>query len=113
MISLSDAPGWLLTKAVRRMTAERSEWGTAMLAELAQLQHPSTRWLFALSCTRVALFPPRKDGLGKTLRNQIMKSIITNPRAAALIGSLLALPIPSADVGRPLQELETDQQWFE
>jgi hypothetical protein len=38
VISLRDAPELFLTIAVRRMPAERSEWGEAMLAELAQLQ---------------------------------------------------------------------------
>jgi len=38
VINLSDVPRLLLTIAVRRMPAERSEWGEAMLAELAQLE---------------------------------------------------------------------------
>lgn len=92
MISLTDAPGWLLTIAVRRMPAERSEWGAAMLAELAQLQHPSTRWRFALGCTRVALFPPRQGGLLQTMRKHMMKSTITNLGSAAFISFILVLP---------------------
>jgi hypothetical protein len=60
-ISSADLPRRLLTRAVRRMPAARAEWGAAMLAELAQLRHPLTRWQFALGCLRVALFPPRKN----------------------------------------------------
>ncbi len=77
------------------MPAERSEWGVAMLAELAQLQHPSIRWQFALSCIRVALFPPRKardGGLLQTIMNHKMKSIITTIGAAALISLILVQP---------------------
>jgi hypothetical protein len=39
-----DTPGLLLSAALRRMPAERSDWGAAMLAELAQLRNPSARW---------------------------------------------------------------------
>jgi len=85
----TEIPERLLTAAVRRMPAERREWGAAMLAELAQLQHPSTRWRFALGCTRVALFPPRKGGLLQTI---MMKSIVTTLGAVALIGFLLVQP---------------------
>lgn len=59
---ITQIPFRLLSTAVRRMPAERSEWGAAMLAELAQLQHPVARWQFALSCLRVALFPPHRGG---------------------------------------------------
>ncbi|MGH9769989.1 MAG: hypothetical protein ACREAB_21405, partial [Blastocatellia bacterium] len=93
MISLRDAPGLLLTIAVRRMPAERGEWGVAMLAELAQLQHPFTRWRFALGCTCVALFPPRKSGLLQTIMNHKMKSIITALGSAALISFILVEPL--------------------
>jgi len=91
--STLDGPKLLLAAAGRLLPKERRDWGVAMLAELAQLQNPSTRWWFALGCTRVALFPPRKGGLLQTLRNNTMKNIATNPRSAALIGFLLALPI--------------------
>jgi len=57
-ISWAELPELLLASAVRRMPAERREWGAAMLAELAMLRRPVTRWRFALDCTRVALFPP-------------------------------------------------------
>ena len=85
--SLIDIPRLLLTMAVRWMPTERCEWGAAMLAELAQLQNPFTRWWFALGCARVALFPPRNGGLLQTLRSNTMKNITANLGAAALIRS--------------------------
>src|SRR5262245_42785174 len=83
-----DTPGLLLTIAVRRMPVERREWGAAMLAELAQVRHPSTRWRFALSCIGVALFPPRQGVLLQIIMNNNMKSI----GAAALISLILVAP---------------------
>ncbi|MBM3754446.1 MAG: hypothetical protein FJW38_10760 [Acidobacteria bacterium] len=54
------AERWLAA-VVRYMPAERAEWGAAMLAELHQMK-PAEQWRFAISCTRVALFPPPKGG---------------------------------------------------
>jgi hypothetical protein len=88
VISLRDAPGLLLTIVVRRMPAERSEWGAAMLSELAQLQNPFTRWQFALGCARVALFPPRQGVLLQTIMNNNAKNI----GVAALISLILVAP---------------------
>jgi hypothetical protein len=73
------------------MPAGRRDWGAAMLAELAQLQNPSARWRFALGCAQAALFPPGRGGL----MNDTIKKSIANPRAAALIGLILSLPLPS------------------
>ena len=87
-----DVTRLLLAAAVRRMPEERREWGAAMLAELAQLQNPSTRWWFALGCARVALFPPRKAGLLQAIMNHKIKSIITTLGSAALISFILVLP---------------------
>jgi hypothetical protein len=91
-MGLSDAPRLLLTIAVRRMPAERAEWGEAMLAELAHIQNPTARWRFALGCTRVALFPPRKVGLLQTIMNHKMETILTTLGSAALISFILVLP---------------------
>jgi hypothetical protein len=85
----TEMPERLLAAAVRHMPAERAEWGAAMLAELAQLQHPVTRWRFALGCSRVALFPPDKNGLLNTF---IMKGILATLALAALIGLILGQP---------------------
>jgi hypothetical protein len=81
-----DWPARLLMFAVRRMPAERSEWGAAMLAELTELQQPAARWEFALSCTHVGLFPPRRGGF---LMNDRMKYWRTNFCIAALVGLLI------------------------
>lgn len=53
-----DGPGRLLATAVEHMPTERIEWGKAMLAELSEVRGRAGRWSFALSCSRVALFPP-------------------------------------------------------
>jgi hypothetical protein len=91
VINLRDAPELLLTIAVRRMPAERSEWGAAMLAELAQLQHPFTRWRFALGCARVALFSPRKSGLLQYLMNLMNR--VNKPVCGILSVALTPLAI--------------------
>lgn len=83
-INRANLPDRMLAWAVRRMPAERREWGVAMLAELAALRRPATRWRFALSCTRVALFPPRSGGF---MRDYLKQSITTFGLAA--LGSLL------------------------
>ena len=57
--SAVDGPALLLAAAVRRLPADRRDWGAAMTAELAQLRDPWVRRRFALGCARVALFPPR------------------------------------------------------
>lgn len=92
MISLIDTPMLLLTIVVRWMPEERREWGAAMLAELSQLQHPSTRWQFALGCTRVALLPPRKGGLLQIMMNNKTKRMVTTFGPAALMSLILVLP---------------------
>ncbi len=71
-----DAPERLLRVAVRLLPRDRSEWGAAMAAELAQLQSPSERWSFALGCARVALSP-------------------VHPAAAAFLGIVLTVPFAS------------------
>jgi hypothetical protein len=88
VISLRDAPELLLTIAVRLMPSARREWGAAMLAELEQLQHPLTRWRFALGCARVAMLAPRRGALLQTIMNSNAKSI----GAASLISFILVAP---------------------
>lgn len=53
-----DFPAVLLAAFTRWMPQDRSEWGMAMTAELAHFESSSSRWRFALSCLRVAIFPP-------------------------------------------------------
>jgi hypothetical protein len=85
-INQANLPDRLLAWAVRQMPKERREWGAAMLAELAALRRPATRWWFALSCARVALFPPRSGGF---MRDHLKQSITTFGLAA--LGSLLLI----------------------
>jgi hypothetical protein len=55
-----DTPARLLDLALRWMPTDRSEWGVAMRAELAQFDDPALRWSFALGCVRTVLFLPRR-----------------------------------------------------
>ncbi len=91
-INAADLPKLLLTAAVRWMPTERADWGAAMLAELAQLQHPSARWQFALDCTQVALFPPRKGGRLQIIMNGTTKSLLNTLKLPAITSFLLILP---------------------
>jgi hypothetical protein len=91
-----DWPEHLLTLAVRWMPAERGDWGAAMLAELATLQHPFARWRFSLGCTRVALFPPRPIGgfmnfYLRKLRGVTAISLIWAPLWAVLFAILVSI----------------------
>ncbi len=70
-----------LALALRCLPADRADWGAAMLAELRHVE-PSQRWSFALSCTRVALFPPA-DGEPGGWRNGIL--------VTAALGAFFAL----------------------
>ncbi len=58
-----DAPGLLLATAVSALPAAHMDWGAAMLAELETIHGRLARWRFALSCVRVALFPPSSETL--------------------------------------------------
>lgn len=58
-----DVPGVLLASVANWMPEDRREWGAAMGAELDQIHRRAARWWFAMSCLRVALFPPRRSGL--------------------------------------------------
>jgi hypothetical protein len=54
-----DGPARLLAAASATLPADRRGWGTAMTAELAQVQDRPSRWRFALGGARAAVFPPR------------------------------------------------------
>ncbi|MFN0118951.1 MAG: hypothetical protein ACKV2V_00455 [Blastocatellia bacterium] len=58
-----------------------------MLAELAQIEHQQARWQFALSCTRVALFPPHPGG-----HNVMIKDLLFTLMATAAIAFVLLWP---------------------
>ena len=57
-LSVLDGPALLLAAASATLPADRRDWGTAMTAELAQVQDPAARWRFAAGCARAAVFPP-------------------------------------------------------
>jgi len=80
-----DMPGRLLAFAVRRMPPARSEWGSAMLAELGGLQDSPARWEFALGCTWVAVFPPGTGGLLQTMKTTMI--------TATLVSTVLVAPL--------------------
>jgi hypothetical protein len=86
-----DIPKLLLAAATRRMPVERREWGAAMLAELAHIQNPFTRWRFALDCAPAALLGPRRGGLLQSM-NDKTKRIVRVFGASALIGLILVAP---------------------
>ena len=50
-----DGAAALLARAVRGLSAERAQWGSAMCAELAGVQGARARWSFSLGCARTAL----------------------------------------------------------
>jgi hypothetical protein len=87
-----DGPQRLLVVAVRLLPKERRDWGIAMLAELAPLQHTATRWRFALGCTRVSLFTPRRGGLFQNDMKHTIRGTFANLGSAALISAFLVLP---------------------
>jgi uncharacterized membrane protein YidH (DUF202 family) len=75
------------------MPAQHRKWGAAMQAELEHIQPWFQRWQFALGCAGVALFPPRKNSFPQTTMNLTKSIFSTNPKAAALAGLVLALPL--------------------
>ena len=61
-MSAMDPPGRLLAAAVAALPERRREWGSAMLAELAEVRGRSARWRFALSSARATLWLPPAGG---------------------------------------------------
>lgn len=60
--SAMDPPQRLLSAAVAALPERRSEWGRAMIAELAEVRGRPARWRFALSSARATLWlPPLAD----------------------------------------------------
>jgi hypothetical protein len=80
-----DPPNQLLAFFARRMPPARSEWGAAMLAELAHLHDSRARWEFALGCAWVAVFAAGNKGLLQTMKT----SLIT----ATLVSTILVAPL--------------------
>src|SRR5262245_41580415 len=89
MNNLRDIPWKVLSAIVRQMPEERREWGEAMLAELAQVEGAARRWGFAISCLRVAVFPPAKF---EAFPAGMIKNLAPTIGAGALIGFALLQP---------------------
>jgi hypothetical protein len=53
-----DVPARLLRWAVGLLSAQRAEWGQAMLGELGNIDGRSRRWRFAVGCAGAALLLP-------------------------------------------------------
>lgn len=100
-INWAEIPERLLARAVRRMPAERREWGAAMLAELAILRDPVARWRFAISCARVALLA---SGQGGFLINSQTRRLITTCGTAAIIGLILIAPLALLEIRNNLAD---------
>jgi hypothetical protein len=87
---VNDAPSQLLTFAVRRIAVARSDWGAAMLAELAALRGSRARWEFALGCAWVAAFPPATGGLLQIMKTTIIGALLVS---TALVAPLIYLEL--------------------
>ena len=70
-----DTPARLVAAVADRLPANRREWGSAMVAELAQIDGRTRRWRFAAGALRVLLVPPTHRG---------------RPVAVALVGLAVA-----------------------
>jgi hypothetical protein len=86
-----DGPELLLAAAVRGLPGERRDWGAAMIAELANVHSPSSRWWFALGCARVAMFPPRRSGLPRYFMHTLTRQ---DPICGILSVALPPLGLP-------------------
>lgn len=87
-----DVPSRLLTALVSLMPVDRREWGTAMLAELTQVEGSAARWSFVISCSRVALFPPQKFGMDVLAMIRILLPVV-------LIGVIVGFALLKPELG--------------
>jgi hypothetical protein len=83
-----DGPGWLLAAATATLPADRSDWGQAMAAELAQVPGGAARWRFAAGCARAAVLPPggSRTAVGAT------GALVVAALAATALGTGAVLP---------------------
>ena len=76
-----DVPHRLLAASVALLSADRAEWGQAMVGELDRLTAPGERWRFVLGCTRTTmLLPPRRGARGRPIVTVVASA------AAACVG---------------------------
>ena len=85
-----DGAAALLARAVRGLSAERAEWGSAMCAELAGVQGARARWSFSLGCAgpalalrmRSSICAPNRGGGG--LRSSLLVALAATAGARLL-----------------------------
>lgn len=115
MFSL-DGPGRLVSGAAATLPAERSEWGRAMVAELAVVAGRAARWSFAVGCVRVVLLPAASAGRRAGVAGAVALVVVIGaalasgaflPALQALVIALAALVglavVVSAGLGNPLR----------
>jgi hypothetical protein len=75
----------LLALAVRGLPADRSEWGSAMRAELAGVRGSRARWAFALGCARTAVMLRMRAGLlARDRGGSLVRAVVLAATGAAL-----------------------------
>jgi hypothetical protein len=87
-----DAPARLLAWAAGCLTADRADWGQAMIGELEHLHRRPQRWRFAVGClaATLLLFPARRAGAGRLMIALVVAAVAAS---AGLVGlGLLRYP---------------------
>ncbi len=90
--SATDRPARMLAAAVAALPEHRREWGTAMLAELAEIRGRSARWQFALSCARATLWLPPAGGW------PVLAVTVVVVGAVAAVGTTVGSAVPGLTV---------------
>ncbi len=80
-----DGPSTLLRRTVEMLPTDRSEWGDAMCAELAQVQRRAARWSFSLGCAQTVLSLRVRANLARPTREGTgLRAVVLLAAAAAL-----------------------------
>jgi hypothetical protein len=78
----ADIPAAVVGWAARLLSADRAEWGQAMVGELGQYKG-AARWRFALGCVVAVIGLPRRDGSGRWV---VASVLIASIASAGLVG---------------------------
>jgi len=78
----ADIPAAAVGWAARLLSADRADWGQAMLGELGQYKG-AARWRFALGCVVAAIGLPRRAGSG---RWAVASVLVASLAGAGLVG---------------------------
>lgn len=95
-VSALDGPGLLLAAATATLPADRRDWGTAMAAELTQVQGGAARWRFAAGCARAAVLPPGSSRAAMAVTGALAVA------ATAAITLVTAAALPAGRVFGPV-----------